>query len=191
MALSGHSLGIHDQLSGYCVVFAGIIERDLYMVIPQINRIHKGVNDLSAEFLAPAVTVPELLHPVDDLFSFQVCVRGYLQIYGALQLHSLMLQFQQAALGVLGDDPHFYGFHQVSGGLFVFGFLLLQHTQLCGGSLPFLIGHHCIGDPLYHVRLENIAQGGVHHYPLNIVLADMFLIAVPLKPSPLAGVIIV
>lgn len=184
-------LRVHDKVKvSLGVRTPRIVESNPQVIIGQIDHRHKGINDLAPELLALQAAAPEAIQPKENLIALQPDVAQLFQFDGPLQILSLGLQIQKPLLCGRGDDSGFDGLHHIVGGLLVFLQFGGQGGKLRRGRLPLLILHHCIRDPLHHVRPEDVVQSGLHDHTLDPLAGHVRLFASPLPPPLLAAVVV-
>lgn len=123
------NLSLHYYIHINSGTLAGIIECNLNVIIPKVDRIHKGINNLSPEPGALHIPVPELFHPVDDEIPFDVGKGGFLQTDGIPYSSGLCLQFHQPPLCGNGNDSSLNGLHDILGSFLVFREIVPQASK--------------------------------------------------------------
>ena len=161
---------------GFGIVREVEIEHD--PVVKDVDRVDKGINDLSLVLHVSHVTLAEFFKPEPHPLAGQ---DGLFQLFfqnAGVQSFFPGFQFVQPLLGGRGQDALFNGFQKVCQPLLCVPELVFQDRQ---PGVLFLLGFH---DQIYQLFDDFIAKnhlnGGVHHEPLQRLLADSFQVTVRL-----------
>ena len=154
------------------------VEIEYDPVIKDVDRVDKGINDLPLVFRAAHVTLAEFFKPEPNPLTGQ---DGLFQLFfqnAGVQGFFPGFQLVQPLLGGRGQDALFNGFQKVCEPFLRIPELLFQNRQ--PGVLLLLGFHDQIYQPFDDFIAEDHLNGGVHHEPLQRLLADGFQVAVRL-----------
>jgi len=173
-----HSTRTQHFLTGDRFGIVRKVEIEYDPVIKNVDRVDKGINDLPLVFRAAHVTLAEFFKPEPNPLTGQ---DGLFQLFfqnAGVQGFFPGFQLVQPLLGGRGQDALFNGFQKVCEPFLRIPELLFQNRQ---PGVLLLLGFH---DQIYQLFddfiVKNHLNGGVHHEPLQRLLADGFQVAVRL-----------
>ena len=173
-----HSTRTQHFLTGdrFGIVREVEIEHD--PVVKNVDRVDKGINDLPLVFHVSHVTLAEFFKPEPHPFAGQNWLFQFFFQNAGVQGFFPGFQLIQPLLGGRGQDALFNGFQKVCEPFLRIPELLFQNRQ--PGVLLLLGFHDQIYQPFDDFIAEDHLNGGVHHEPLQRLLADGFQVAVRL-----------
>ena len=173
-----HSTRTQHFLTGDRFGIVREVEVEYDPVIKDVDRVDKGINDLPLVFRAAHVTLAEFFKPEPNPLTGQ---DGLFQLFfqnAGVQSFFPGFQLVQTLLGGRGQDALFNGFQKVCQPLLRVPELVFQDRQ--PGVLLLLGFYDQIYQPFDDFVAKNHLNGGVHHEPLQRLLADGFQVTVRL-----------
>jgi hypothetical protein len=148
---------------GFGIIREVEIEHD--PVIKDVDRVDKGINDLSLVFRTAYVTLAEFLKPEPNPFTGQDWLFQFFFQNTGIQGFFPGFQLVQPLLCGRGQDTLFNGFQKVCQPLLHIPELLFQNGQ--AGVLLLLGFHNQIYQPFDDFIAENHLNSGFHHEPFQ------------------------
>ena len=173
-----HSTRTQHFLTGDRLGIVREVEVEYDPVIKDVDRVDKGINDLPLVFRAAHVTLAEFFKPEPNPLTGQ---DGLFQLFfqnAGVQSFFPGFQLVQTLFGGRGQDALFNGFQKVCQPLLRVPELVFQDRQ--PGVLLLLGFYDQIYQPFDDFVAKNHLNGGVHHEPLQRLLADGFQVTVRL-----------